>query len=94
MVSATKIASVVPSQLVDAVTDRLPDHLPEIPDLPLHMSDVTTRFRPKKKRFPWGRVTLPLAVVGLGAGVFFLLRGRRASTRVGADAPADTYATT
>ena len=91
--SATKIASVVPSQLVDAVTDRLPDHLPELPDLPI-VSDVTKRFRPQKKRFPWSRVAVPLVVVGLGAGVFFLVRGRRASTRVGADAPADTYATT
>lgn len=49
MVSATKIGS-MPSQLVDVVTEHLPDHmpelhLPELPDLPVNLDDVTERLR-------------------------------------------------
>jgi hypothetical protein len=102
MVSASKIGSMVPSQLVDAVSDHLPDRLPDLPDLPVHLGDVTDRLRQlpgvpgakRRKVRARGRLVVPLAVAGVLAGLYLVRRSRRSTTSVGADSPAEAYAHT
>jgi hypothetical protein len=48
MASATKIGSMVPTEWVGAVTERMPDHLPSLPDVrmpDINVGDLTGRVK-------------------------------------------------
>jgi hypothetical protein len=107
MASATKI-----------VTDRLPDHLPELPDfrlpelpdLPSSMTDVSKRARKaaqqaqkaasraQKKAGGRSHRSFPKGAIPVvilgGVALYFLTRSRRSSATVAADRSSDTYART